>query len=71
MAKRKKVMHDAAAVDRSEEMRVEFIGGPFDGAWLLVSVEREGPDRILVNGRGYTKKLQPMRSPEVGQEAET
>ena len=52
MAKRK---------DVPEEMKAEFVGGPLDGAWFMVQVVREGPNRIRVLERGYMKKFERTR----------
>ena len=42
-------------------MKAEFVGGPLDGAWFMVQVVREGPNRIRVLERGYTKKFERTR----------
>jgi hypothetical protein len=51
--------------DRCERVHVEMIGGPFDGARMILDVVREGPDEIRVLEARYTRTFPTLRASEV------
>jgi hypothetical protein len=57
--------------ERCEDMEVEIIGGPDDGARLILDVVREGPNAIRVLEARYTKAFRELRAAEVEQESGT
>ena len=69
MNTRKKRTQRQSDQQRCEEMSVEFVGGPFDGARLILDVVRDGPDAIRVLERTYTKQFRTVRAVEVEQPA--
>ena len=65
MGKRKQITRQRSDQDRCEEMHVEMIGGPFDGARLILDVVREGPLEIRVLEQGFTWTHPVLHAAEV------
>jgi hypothetical protein len=49
----------------TEDMEVEFVGGPFDGTRLILQVVRNDPNRFRIVASDYEKRFQDLRTSEV------
>jgi len=58
-----------AAPAQSDRVQVEILGGPEDGMRLILDIVREGPNRIRVLERSYTRKLCARQASDVDQES--